>query len=187
MKNLTYCNTINRLLANNQINCDILILTNETLQCTIGFKSMIKNEFTDKLVNTAFSFTLTEVGIIGLSNLCKNTKLNYKEIRNSLTVINTLCSGKKIYNAVSTYQRSLKEFNELDTKCYMQFYSSRSDVFIWINTNLLTEEFKDTIQTKIDPAELEGLYISNDGSRQLGIYLDPFTSEWIIENRISAV
>lgn len=187
MKNLTYCNTINKLLSTNKIKCDILILTNDTLKCTIAFKSIIKNEFTDEIIKTGFSFAVSEVGIIGISNLFKNTKINYTGIRNSLTTMNLIYSGKKIYEASVDYTRSLKEYNELDTEKYIQFYSSRSDAFIWLNRELLNTEFKDVIQTKIDPSELEGLYISSNGSHQLGIYLDPFTNEWIIENRLSVV
>ena len=58
MKNLSYCDSIERILISEKINCDAIVVSDEFLQYTILYRSELTKTFTDRLLKSGLFFII---------------------------------------------------------------------------------------------------------------------------------
>lgn len=185
MKNLSHCDSIERILISEKINCDAIVISDESLQYSLLYHSKELKTFTESILKTLGFHLIRKKCIKNLQNLFDhhNAKFNTGSLTSTLNDVNRLYLILKIYSEWKAYNTDREKHNTLNNDQYIRFYSTRSNVYIWLNKDLLKEEFNDTIQSSINSSELEGIYISKDGDYQLRIYIDPFNGQAHIQNR----
>lgn len=185
MKNLSHCDSIERILISEKINCDAIVISDESLQYSLLYHSKELKTFTESILKTLGFHLIRKKCIKNLQNLFDNhdAKFNTSSLTSTLNDVNRLYLVLKIYSEWKAYNIDREKHNTLNNDRYIRFYSTRSNVYIWLNKDLLKEEFNDTIQSSINNSELEGIYISKDGNYHLRIYIDPFDGQAHIQNR----
>lgn len=185
MKNLSHCDSIERILISEKINCDAIVISDESLQYSLLYHSKELKTFTESILKTLGFHLIRKKCIKNLQNLFENhnTKFSASSLTSTLNDVNRLYLVLKIYSEWKVYNTDREKYNTLNNDHYIRFYSTRSNVYIWLNKDLLKEEFNDTIQSSINNSELEGIYVSKDGDYQLRIYIDPFDGQAYIQNR----
>lgn len=185
MKNLSLCDSIERILISEKINCDAIVISDESLQYSLLYHSKELKTFTESILKTLGFHLIRKKCIKNLQNLFDNHNINLstKGLTSTLNDANRLYLILKIYSEWKTYNKEREKYNTLNNDHYIRFYSTRSNVYIWLNKDLLNEAFNDTIQSSIKSSELEGIYVSKDGNYQLRIYVDPFDGQAHIQNR----
>ena len=185
MKNLSLCDSIERILISEKINCDAIVISDESLQYSLLYHSTELKTFTESILKTLAFHLIRKKCINNIQNLFDNHNINMsaKGISSTLNDANRLYLILKIYSEWKKYNKEREKYNSLNNDHYIRFYSTRSNVYIWLNKDLINESFNDTIQSSIKSSELEGLYVSKDGKYQIRIYTDPFDGQTYMQNR----
>ena len=178
MKQFSYCDSIERILISEKIDCDALIVSNQTLQSTMLFHSELLNTFTDSLVKSSINCIIRQLSINMISNKFKNIKINLSKINLAFTVYQWLLSTKK-YIIESSHIKNLK------LPKYIKLYSTNSNSFIFVNKRLLVNEFDDIFQISMDPEKLLGIYTNNDSSYSIIIYKDYYNNTYKISYKFA--
>lgn len=185
MKNLSLCDSIERILISEKINCDAIVISDESLQYSLLYHSKELKTFTESILKTLAFHLIRKKCINNIQNLFDNHNINMsaKGISSVLNDANRLYLILKIYSEYKKYNQERAKYNTLNSDHYIRFYSTRSNVYIWLNKDLINEPFNDTIQSSIQSSELEGLYVSKDGKYEIKIYTDHFDGQTYIQNR----
>lgn len=186
MKNLSYCDTIEKILVSEALNCDALIVSNETLQYSIMYHSEILHTFTDNILSVGIQYVEREAVIRSLPRFIKENVWDLSNVSKMLSKVNTSYSVYRVLVSIKDYLKEREKLKQLDNQRYIRLYSSKSDVFIWLNKRLLNSNFNDTFQSKLNSEDISGMYLDEHGKYKIAIYLDPFTNLWMIENRVDS-
>lgn len=186
MKNLSYCDTIERILISEALNCDVLVVSNETLQYSIMYHSEALHTFTDNILSIGVQYIEREAIIRSLPKFIKENVWDLSNVSKMLSKVNTSYSVYKVLVSIKDYLKERDKLKQLDNQKYIRLYSSKSDVFIWLNKKLLRSDFNDTFQCKLNSEDISGTYLDENGNYKIAIYLDPFTNLWMIENRLDS-
>lgn len=186
MKNLSYCDTIEKILISESLNCDALIVSNTTLQYSIMYRSEILRTFTDNILAIGVQYVEREAVIRSLPRFIKENVWDISKVSKMLSKVNTSYSVYKVLVSIKDYLKEREKLKQLDNQKYIRLYSSKSDAFIWLNRRLLNTNFNDTFQSKLNAEDIAGMYLDEYGKYKIAIYLDPFTNLWMIENRVDS-
>lgn len=184
MKNISYCDTIERILISESIDCDGLIISNDKLEYSILYHSDALHAFTDDLLAIGASYISKEFLIRGIPKLLKKPATDIKDICATLSNINKTTTIVKTLTRTKGYLEQRDQLNKIDSLKYKRFYNAATNTHIWLNSKIAKLEFKDSLQTKLDPASIQGIYLETNNDQQLAIYLDHFSKQWVIENKL---
>ena len=78
MKNLSHCDSIERILISEKINCDAIVISDESLQYSLLYHSKELKTFTESILKTLGFHLIRKKCIKNLQNLFDNhdTKFN---------------------------------------------------------------------------------------------------------------
>lgn len=184
MKQLSYCDSIERILISEKIHCDAVILYEEALQYTLLYREELTKTFTDNISKTLFSFIARQCLIKGIPKVCKLPNIDTYKFGKTLTGINTTMTAYQILKYSSQYYTEKKKISQLDNPEYIRFYSTYSNAFILLNKRLLSEDFDDNFQVNMDNDKLLGIYTNPKTDRKLSIYKDHFDLTYKIQNKL---
>lgn len=184
MKNLSHCDSIERILISEKINCDAIVISDESLQYSLLYHSKELHTFTESIFKTIAWHLIRQKCIKNIQNMLDNHNINFnaRGIMSTLTDANRLYSILKIYAEYKQYTKDKSKYDTLNSSHYIRFYSTKSNVYIWLNKDLINENFDDTIQSSIPNSQLEGLYVSKDGEYRLLIHTDPVSGLTYMKN-----
>lgn len=181
MKNLSYCESIERILISEKINCDAIIISDEVLQYTLLYRSELTKTFTDQLLKCGLFYIVRNYFIHAIPS--KTSFGDLTKLKHSLFGINLSLTIYDILSNTKKYHEEKKKLNNLKLPSYIKFYSTNSNSFIFLNQDLINNNFSDTLQVSIDPSILEGTYISKDNGHVITIYKDYLNGNYKINNQ----
>lgn len=181
--NLSYCKSIDQILASQNIDCDAIFLQDETMQYALLYQSKAFKLFTDSLITEVCKYFGKEYIIQKLPHIITNDTAQIQQFTNILSIANTSYTLASIIKYISDYLYAKHRANKLNSPRYERFYNAKSNSYIWLNTELLNSDFDDVLQIKLDCKEIGGIYMNRKLNRQLAIYLDAFTNSWKFTNR----
>lgn len=184
MKNLSYCDTIEKILISESLDCDALVVSNTTLQYSIMYRSEIMHTFTDNLLVIGITYAEREVLIRNLPKFIKEDVWDLSKISKALSKVNAYYSAFKVLVSIKDYLHEKEKLSKLHNLNYIRLYCAKSDTFIWLNKKLVNINFNDVFQSKINSEDISGIYLDDNAKYKIAIYNDPFTNQWMIENRV---
>lgn len=182
MKNLSYCDSINRILISEKIDCDAIVVSDETLQYSLLYRSELAKTFTDNLIESGLNYLIRQYMIKSIPD--KSSTRSLSSVKKSLSGINISITVFEIINNTKDYILDTKKLNSLKLPKYNKFYSTKSNSFIYLNSDLIDNNFDDILQVSIDPDKLCGLYNSIDNNHSIVIYKDYIDGNYKIKNII---
>ena len=176
MKNLSTCESIEKILVLENIQCDAMIISNESLQYSLLYHSDALKTFTDNMVFTILQFYARQVIISKIPKIihqkqCPRVDLN--QLSSTLSNINKSFTTYQILTHSFEFFDEMNKLNRIRSLNYTSFYCAKSDSFIILNNELLDQAFDDILQSKIDCDNLCGVYTNKDINKTLMIYYDP--------------
>lgn len=181
-KNLNYCDSIDRILISEKINCDAIIISDETLQYTLLYRSEIAKTFTDNLIKSGLYYLIRQYMIKSIPDKISTRSLS--SVKKSLSGINISITAFEMINSTKNYISDTKKINSLKLPKYVKFYSTKSNSFIYLNNDLIDTNFDDILQISIDPDKLCGLYNSIGNNYSVVIYKEYIDGNYKIKNII---
>ena len=178
MKDLSYCDSIERILISEKIDCDAIVISDELLQFTLLYRSEIKKTFTDNMIKAGLSCALR----CGLIHMIPS---KYFTIKSGLNRINMSIIAYEFIMNQKKYNEEIKKINNLHLSSYIKFYSTNSNSFIYLNKRLIDTNFSDILQISINPNKFEGVYNSIDSDHILTIFTDQLTGNYKFANQMS--
>lgn len=182
MKNLSYCDSIDRILISEKINCDAIVISDETLQYTLLYHSEITKTFTDNLIKSGLNYLIRQYVITSIPDKISTSNLSL--VKRGLSGINISIAAFEVISNTKDYISDTKKINSLKLPKYIKLYSTRSNSFIYLNNNLIDTGFDDILQVSIDPDKLCGLYNSMENDYSVVIYKDYTAGNYKIKNII---
>lgn len=176
MKNLSTCESIEKILVLENIQCDAMIISNESLQYSLLYHSDTLKTFSDNMISTILHFwarqaIITRIPKIIHQEQCPRVDLN--QLSSTLSNINKAFTTYQILTHSFEFFDEMNKLNRIRSLNYTSFYCARSDSFIILNNELLDQAFDDILQSKIDCDNLCGVYTNKDINKTLMIYYDP--------------
>ena len=176
MKNLSTCESIEKILVLENIQCDAMIISNESLQYSLLYHSDTLKTSSDNMISTILQFWVRQAIITRIPKIihqeqCPRVDLN--QLSSTLSNINKSFSTYKILTHLFEFFDEMNKLNRIRSLNYTSFYCARSDSFIILNNELLDQAFDDILQSKIDCDNLCGVYTNKDINKTLMIYYDP--------------
>ena len=182
MKNLSYCDSIDRILISEKINCDAIVISDETLQYTLLYRSELTRTFTDNLIKSGLNYLIREYIIKSIPDKVSTRSLS--SVKKSLSGINLSITAFEIITNTKEYISDTKKIKSLKLPKYIKFYSTNSNSFIYLNSELIDSNFDDILQVSINPDQLSGIYNSIDNIYSIVIYKDYLDGNYKIKNLI---
>lgn len=180
MKNLNYCDSIDRILISEKINCDAIVISEESLQYTLLYRSELTKTFTDNLIKSGLYYLIRQYMIQSIPDKISTKSLS--SVKKSLSGINISITAFEVITNTKNYISDTKKINSLKLPKYIKFYSTKSNSFIYLNKDLIDTNFDDILQVGIDPENLCGLYNSMDNNHSIVIYKDYLDGNYKIKN-----
>ena len=176
MKNLSTCESIEKILVLENIQCDAMIISNESLQYSLLYHSDTLKTFSDNMISTILQFwarqaIITRIPKIIHQKQCPRVDLN--QLSSTLSNINKAFTTYQILTQSIEFFDKISKYNQIRSLNYTSFYCARSNSFIILNNELLDQAFDDILQSKIDCDNLCGVYTNKDINKTLIIYYDP--------------
>lgn len=181
MKNLSTCESIEKILILEKIQCDAMIISNESLQYSLLYHSDTLKTFSDTMISTILQFWARQAIISRIPKIihqkqCPRVDLN--QLSNSLLNINKAFITYQILTHSFEFFDEMSKLNKVRSLNYTSFYCARSDSFIILNNELLDQSFDDILQSKIDCDNFCGIYTNKDSNKTLMIYYDPKNTQY---------
>ena len=175
MKNLSTCESIEKILVLENIQCDAIIISNESLQYSLLYHSNTLKTFSDNMISTLLQFwarqaIITRIPKIIHQKQCPRVDLN--QLSSTLSNINKSFTTYQILTHSFEFFNEISKLNRVRSLNYTSFYCANSDSFIILNNDLLDQAFDDILQSKIDCDNLCGVYTNKDIDKTLIIYYD---------------
>ena len=181
MKNLSTCESIEKILVLENIQCDAMIISNESLQYSLLYHSDALKTFSDNMVSTILQFYARQVIISKIPKIihqkqCPRVDLN--QLSSTLSNVTRALTTYQILTHAFDLFDEISKLNRARTLNYTSFYCARSDSVIILNNELLDQAFDDLLQSKVNCDDLCGVYINNEINKSLMIYYDPKNAQY---------
>ena len=173
---MTLLRSIEKILVLENIQCDAMIISNESLQYSLLYHSDTLKTFSDNMISTLLQFLARQAIITRIPKIihqkqCPRVDLN--QLSSTLSNINKAFTTYQILTHSFEFFDEMNKLNRIRSLNYTSFYCARSDSFIILNNELLDQAFDDILQSKIDCDNLCGVYTNKDINKTLIIYYDP--------------
>lgn len=181
MKNLSTCESIEKMLVLENIQCDAMIISNPSLQYSLLYHSEALKTFSDNMISTILQFCVRQMVISRIPKIFhqkQNSRVDLNQLSSTLSNVNKALTTYQILTQSINFFDEMSKLNRARSLNYTSFYCARSDSFIILNNELLDQVFDDILQSKIDCDDLCGVYTNQKNDKSLMIYYDPKNTQY---------